>query len=160
MYRTWIPVSARFSTFRGSREEIWFSPFVWIKGNIQPWKKGEGIVLETEGIMRLTDYQVIYTKKEPVYDLTDRPAPDEGKEWGQTGTFTYFDNAWWAVLMSQDWTRGGRAIKHYKWFASRQEGQDIPEIDTPIPFGELVDNFDNVVRELKQNIPVLQSIGQ
>lgn len=151
-YRTWVPVVGQFTYMDKGRPEIWYSPVVYIKGNIQPWKKGELIQPISDGVLVLTDYNVLYTHYKPEFDLSD--APDE--ELTYERTWAFHEGKWWDVQGNQNWTKAGRAVKHYKWFMSAQTGDTAPELPEPIPFGELVDSFGQAVRELQQTSFIIE----
>ena len=150
-YRTWLPCVAHYTYSQQGQGRDWFSPITYVKGNVQPWKKGEVVEVGT-ATLSFRDYQTAYIKKEPEFDLTDLP-----EDAVFTRLYFYLEDKWFASLQTQNWTRANKAVKHYKHFISAQQGLDvIPNVGVPTPFGELVDEFDSIVRELQQVTPIIQ----
>lgn len=151
-YRTYVPFVQSYSYFsEGDPVEVQTPP-TWIKVNIQPWKTGIVLDLETQGTI-FKDWRAVYARTIPVYDMTGIP---EGAT--LLGTYYYYGGQWFTATATQDWTTPGRAPKHYKYQAIASTGQGAITWPEPIPLATLVEQFENVVWELQQVTPLIVEV--
>lgn len=166
MYRESIAVSVRY-TFNADlgRPEEWATPVEWIKCNIQPIEDGLRFEPDLDlGLFLVNDYKQIYFKNMPEFDLTDAPQGAIDSIGITTPrVYYFFDGSWHWEKLREDWTRGGRGVKHYKVVVKRGEGIDgyLPdesfEGNPPTPILDLVDRFTNEVNELAQVANILEN---
>lgn len=123
---------------------------VWYKGNVQPYKDGNMVTLE-EALTRFQQWRVLYTKFKPEIDTTDVPTD---AQYG--ATYFYFEGNWYKYQAEQDWTTAGRGVKHWKVLAltSKEINREV-DVDPPVPVADLVENFEAIVSELNQTIPLI-----
>lgn len=144
-YRQWVPFISEYSLV--NQPTIRSEP-VWIKGNVQPFKKGQVLDYTEYGTI-VKNYKTLYTSKEPDYEI-DLP---EG--YRKERDLFYHKGRWYACNSFEDFTTLGRAPKHIKWMGVALGDSDQKDYPQPIPFGELVSSFENVVRELEQLTPIV-----
>lgn len=150
-YRNWFPFTQRYTYFDEGEAAEGFLPFVYVKGNEQPWKSGLISDLTEIGTI-YKDYRTLYVKQAPTFDYSSVPVDAVLEE----NPIVYVGGSWFNVQGAQDWTKAGRAPKHYKYLCIRRTispGEDpIPE---PIPLPELVDSFELIVSELHLLTPIV-----
>lgn len=142
---------ARYSYSSGGQAVHWYSPIVYSKANMQPWRQGYAIENDIGGFY-FAGYEVLFMKENITYDLTDLPMEiDPDQEFRE---YAYVDGQWYLVEDTQSWTRGSRRGKHYKKFilTNWTIQSDIPKEYrvAPTPLASLTDNFGEAVRELQQ----------
>ena len=150
-YRNWLPFTQRYSYYKEGDPAVGFLPYVFVKGNVQPWKQGLVSDLTQVGII-YRDYKTIYVKNKPEFDLSGLP-PDAVLE---ENPIVFWDGYWFNVQGNQDWTTAGRAPKHYKYLAIRRTiGPGDEPIPEPTPIPELVSSFELIVSELNLLTPIV-----
>lgn len=148
-YRTYVPFVRTYSFYsEGDNVEVQTPP-TWVKINLQPFKQGVQLDPAATGNI-YKNWKTAYVRAIPVYDLTGIPSNAT-----MNGEYFYFKGQWFAVTADQDWTTAGRAPKHYKYLAIAQTGQGAIQWPEPTPFGQLVENFEAVIRELHQLTPLV-----
>lgn len=150
-YRTFVPFVRAYSYFdndTGNNVDV-ETPPTWVKVNLQPFKQGIQLdVTQTGNIYK--NWKTAYARTIPVYDLENIPPQAT-----LNGEYFFYNGQWFAVTADQDWTTAGRAPKHYKYLAIAQTGQGSIQWPEPVPFGQLVENFEAVIRELHQLTPLV-----
>lgn len=146
----------------GGQAEEWFTPVVYTKVNMQPWRRGYAIENEVGGFY-FTGYEVLFMKEDITYDLSELPIDIDPES--ETREYAYVDGKWYVVEATQSWTRSSRKGKHYKKFVvtSPTIETQIPKEfrSAPTPLASLTDNFGEAVRELQQTtIIVDKEIGE
>lgn len=126
-YRTSLPMVAQYTRRQDGDIEEYISPIVYMKGNVQPWKKGESFT-NTQGGIILTGMQVMFTRATPVFSLEEAPT---GAQWEYVKTFVFDDGQWLTALQKQNWTKAGRNVKHYKWFVSAASPLELSTLNLP-----------------------------
>lgn len=150
-YRNWFPFTQRYTYFDEGDVVEGFLPFVYVKGNVQPWKQGLITDITEVGTV-YKDYKTLYLKKEPVFDFSGVPVGATLEE----NPIVYIDGNWFNVNGNQDWTTPGRAPKHHKYLCIRRTiGPGDNPLPTPTPLPELVDSFERIVSELHQLTPIV-----
>lgn len=148
-YRQWVPFISEYSLANNPDIK---SEIVWVKGNVQPFKKGQLLDYTEYGII-IKNYRTLYTRLEPKYSV---PIPEGYRK---TRDLFFHKGRWYATNSYEDFTTSSRAPKHLKWMGVALSDSAQEEYPQPIPFGELVSSFEEVVRELEQLTPlVLQEI--
>lgn len=155
-YRNTIPMVQHFTYLADGREEKWITDIIQAQGNLQPYKEGLGVDASDPAFTEFINYWVAYIKQIPTFDYTEAP---EGVVLSQADTYCYINGLWLPVEGIQDWTRAGRAVKHYKLFIKGSgTGLNIPTLIkdlVPQPITNIVQRFENEVNELRNNIPLL-----
>lgn len=148
-YRTNVAFVEMYTQWIDGRTVNSYTPPVWTKGNLQPFKQGTVTGTTTDFLTVFTDWKILYVKNKPEIDSSAIP-PDATLG----GTYFYYDGEWYAFTAQQNWTTAGRGVKHWKVLAfnSKEIGEDIQD---PVPIADLVENFESVVSELNQTIPLI-----
>lgn len=151
LYRTWVPTVARWSYLdNGINEEV-YNEFKYYKGNIQPFKRGFGVEDTSSGSLVFNEYLLLYTREEVDFE---QPSGIPSGATNITLMFKWFyvDGRWYTILGDENWTRGGRAPKHFKYSGEYQSGQGYvgEDVGDPVPLPELVSEFEAIVSELNQ----------
>ena len=148
-YRTYVPFVRTYSYYdEGNNVEVQTPP-TWVKINLQPFKQGVQLDPAATGNI-YKNWKTAYVRAIPVYDLTGIPSNAT-----MNGEYFYYNGQWFAVTADQDWTTAGRAPKHYKYLAIAQTGQGAIQWPEPVPLGQLVENFEAVIRELHILTPLV-----
>lgn len=148
-YRTYVPFVRTYSYYSEGRNVDVETPPTWVKINLQPFKQGVQLDPAATGNI-YKNWKTAYVRAIPVYDLTGIPSNAT-----MNGEYFYFKGQWFAVTADQDWTTAGRAPKHYKYLAIAQTGQGAIQWPEPTPLGQLVEDFEAVIRELQQLTPLV-----
>lgn len=146
LFRTDVAFVETYSYYDTGETVEWVTPYAWTKGNLQPYKQGIITSIAEAGII-FTDWRVLYVKKKPIFDYTNKPnMPTTAKN----KTYFYYGGSWYAVTGDQDWTMQARGVKHFKLSAVKEK--DLPQgLDAnPTPIATLVEDFEHVVMELEQ----------
>lgn len=166
IYRDGVGVVAIYEYIVQGNPKEWATPIEWIKCNIQPVKDGLTIQLIADyGVLRIADYNTLYCKNFPDFDFSE--APTEITESiinrGAKRVVYFFANNWHLELARENWTRGGRAVKHYKVMAKAGDGLSdyapppYSSINLPTPTIDLVDYFENEVNEIAQVANIIEN---
>lgn len=152
-YREWLTFTLRYRYTEGGQQQTGHLPFVYVRGNVQPWKSGLSISVEEIGSF-FTGYKVAYVKTVPVWDLDLLPPGAS-----ITGTPLFFHKGnWYETIGLQDWTTQAKNPKHTKYLAFRQTGSGAIVLPEPVPVAELVDAFERVVSKLHQITPTITEV--
>lgn len=151
LYRTWVPTVAKWSYYVDGRNEEIYTEFKYYKGNIQPFKKGFGVENTQEGTLNFNAYLLLYTRGEVDFEQPSS-IPTNAIEVTLMFKWFYVDGKWYTILGDENWTRGGRAPKHFKYSGEYQSGQGYvgADVGDPVPLPELVSEFEAIVSELNQ----------
>lgn len=155
-YRDWVPFVTSYGYYVDGRFETFVTQPYFVKGNIQPFKTGTMFSL-SEFASSYKNYRTLYLRQPPVYaDLPPQAT--------QVQTFAYITGntqvgevqGWYLIIASKDYTRAGRAPKHYEYSALYSGGTpgDDP-IPPPVLMPDLVDAFEAVIRELHELTPIV-----
>lgn len=148
-YRTNVAFVELYTIYVDGEPVNTYTPPVWTKGNLQPFKQGTMVGTTAEYLTVFTDWKTLYVKNKPETDRTGVPPT---AQFG--GTYFYYDGQWYSFTAEQNWTTAGRGVKHWKVLAFT--AKDIgDEILPPVPIADLVENFESVVSELNQSIPLI-----
>lgn len=158
-YRTWIPFVTTYGMYvDGSFVTFTTSPY-FVKGNIQPFKQGTMFTLADYG-SSYKNYRTMFLRKLPIFE--DLP---EGAQQVKTYAWIIGESqigqvqGWYVVIASKDYTKAGRAPKHYEFDAlytsTDQPGPEGSPLGEPVPMPELVDAFEAVIRELHELTPIV-----
>lgn len=161
LYRSWVAVVGEFTYNDSGRPKAVYSDIQWIKGNVQPWKKGEALESTTQGLLVFKDYKVVFTAN-PIETASDEELdiPPEASDIEFKRNWMYVGDKWYALMQTQDWTTPNRGVKHYKHFILHESGsvQEVVPPFTPTPMAKLVDDFGVSARETFNNLKVLENI--
>lgn len=148
-YRTNVAFVELYSYWEDGESINSYTNPVWTKGNLQPFKQGNMVGTTDDYLTVFTDWKVLYVKTRPVTDKTGVPPQ---AVYG--ATYFFYNGDWYIFTADQDWTTAGRGVKHWKILAFTADAitDDLPE---PIPIADLVENFESVVSELNQTIPLI-----
>jgi len=150
-YRNWVGVVGKYTYTQANRTEEVFTDIKYYKGNIQPWKEGMGQFNSGGGGFVFEDFNLLYTKSDVTFEEPDGIPPTATNitffQW-----WFFHNGKWYFVKGDEDWSYAGRQPKHHKYYGQYLSGQEdiIDDVGVPIPLGELVDQFQNVVSELNQ----------
>jgi len=150
LFRTDVAMINQYSAYNDGEGVISYTPIMWTKGNLQPYKQGFTID-QTEAGYRYNDWRVLYIKQLPPFDTS---AILEGAT--LTKTYIYYDGAWYYAQSTQDWSIQARGVKHFKLIVEKTLA---PEgIATPTPFNNLVEDFENAINELEQASTLINEV--
>lgn len=157
-YRSWLPFVVSYGTYvEGSWVTVTSSPF-FVKGNIQPFKSGTMLTLAEAGVAYKNN-RTIYLRNLPV--LPNLPPDAQAVKayvWIDGNTVLGESKGWFVVTTSKDYTKAGRAVKHYE-MTGLYSASDQPEgIGEPTPLPELVDEFEAIVSELHILTPLILEV--
>lgn len=154
-YRSWLPFVVSYGTYVAGEFVTVTSPPFFVKGNIQPFKSGTMLTLAEAGVAYKNN-RTIYLRNLPV--LPSIPADAQAVKayvWIDGNTVLGESKGWFVVTTSKDYTKAGRAVKHYE-MTGLYTATDQPEgIGEPTPLPELVDEFESIVSELHILTPIL-----
>ena len=147
-YRSWLPFVVSYGTYvEGVFVTVTSAPF-FVKGNIQPFKSGTMLTLEEAGIA-YKNRRTIYLRNLP--ELPTLPPNAQAVKtyvWIDGNTVLGEAKGWFVVTTSKDYTKAGRAIKHYEMTGLYTATDQPRGIGEPTPLPELVDEFELIVSEL------------
>lgn len=160
-YRNWVPFVTTYSYYdddTGENVIVTTEPY-FVKGNIQPFKQGTMFSLAEYGTS-YKNYRTLYLKKTPVYiDLPPDVSQLKTYAWVSGDSQVGQQQGWYVIIASKDFTKAGRAPKHYVfdciYTATDQPGPEGSPLGEPVPFPELVDSFEAVIRELHELTPLV-----
>lgn len=148
-YRDWVATTQRWSYLESGRTVEVYTPIVWMKANMQPFKDGFGFNSSDTGIT-FESYTLAYSKSD--MDTEQPPEIPLGAEQIAADVrWVYFDGKWYYVVGDENWTHAGRAPKHYK-YALKYSSQNQPDIGEPTPSAQLVEDFERAVWRLSYDI--------
>lgn len=154
-YRDWVPFVTSYGHYvDGDFVEVITDPY-FVKGNIQPFKQGTMFTLD-QFMTSYKNYRTLYLRHEPVY--ADLPSDAQ-----QVKTYAYITgntqvgdvNGWYVIIASKDYTKAGRAPKHYEYSALYTTTDQPAGVGEPTPMADLVDSFEAVIRELHELTPLV-----
>lgn len=157
-YRSWLPFVVSYGTYVEGEFTTVTSPPFFVKGNIQPFKSGAMLTLEEAGIAYKNN-RTIYLRNLP--ELPTLPPDAQSVKtyvWIDGNTLIGEAKGWFVVTTSKDYTKAGRAIKHYEMtglYSAKDQPQGIGE---PTPLPGLVDEFELIVSELHILTPLLLEV--
>ena len=161
-YRTWIPFVTTYTyNSEGSPVFVTTEPY-FIKGNIQPFKQGTMFTLADYG-SSYKNYRTMFLRKLPILTRPEGLPPSAVAQktyaWITGNTQIGQQQGWYVVIASKDYTKAGRAPKHYEfdalYTATDQPGPEGSPLGEPVPMPELVDAFEAVIRELHELTPIV-----
>lgn len=138
----------------GHFKDHW-ATYEYTKGNIQPWKAGEGISKDSGSGFYFSDYNIIYLKDIPTLVSPVVPPADAEVTLGEI--LVWFDNAWYTVSGNQNWRRNRTGPIHRKLQVARLPNLTPAEKIPPTPDTSLrtVEAMDNETYELEQVVDTL-----
>lgn len=153
-YRNWVPFVTTYGRYVSGVFVTFTTKPYFVKGNIQPFKQGTLFNLADYG-SSYKNYRTLYLRKLPIYaDLPTDAAQVKTYAWISGDSQAGQQGGWYVVITSKDWTKAGRAPKHYEfdalYTASDQPKSEGSPLGEPVPFPDLVDQFEAVIRELHQ----------
>lgn len=158
-YRNWVPFVTTYGMYvEGDFVTFTTEPY-FVKGNIQPFKQGTLFNLADYG-SSYKNYRTLYLRKLPQYeDLPEGASQVKTYAWITGNSQVGQQEGWYVVIASKDWTKAGRAPKHYEfdalYTATDQPGPEGSPLGEPVPFPDLVDQFEAVIRELHTLTPIV-----
>lgn len=158
-YRNWVPFVTTYGYYvDGDFQEFLTEPF-FVKGNIQPFKQGTLFSLADYGTS-YKNYRTLYLRDLPAYgDLPPQATQVKTYAWIEGNSQVGQQRGWYVVIASKDYTKAGRAPKHFEfdalYTATDQPGGDVNPLGEPVPMPDIVDAFEAVVRELHQLTPIV-----
>lgn len=153
LYRTNVAFTQAYQIIISGEPTQVYTPVVWYKGNVQPYKQGITGSLTDAGTV-FKDWRSLYTKVFPEADTSQIP-PD-----AQIGElYVYFDGSWYSAQAVQNWSIQARGVQHFKYLLVRAAAGAQPPF-TPVPFAGLVSQFEAATRELEQTAPLVEQVTQ
>lgn len=158
-YRSWVPFVTTYGYYsEGDFITVTTDPY-FVKGNIQPFKQGTLFNLADYG-SSYKNYRTLFLRKLPQYiDLPAGAQQVKTYAWISGNSQVGQQEGWYVVIASKDYTKAGRAPKHYEfdalYTATDQPGPEGSPLGEPVPFPELVDRFEAVIRELHTLTPIV-----
>lgn len=158
-YRTWIPFVTTYGMYVGGNFVTFTTSPYFVKGNIQPFKQGTMFTLADYG-SSYKNYRTMFLRKLPIFeDLPEGAQQVKTYAWITGDTQIGQQQGWYVVIASKDYTKAGRAPKHYEFDAlytsTDQPGPEGSPLGEPVPMPELVDAFEAVIRELHELTPIV-----
>lgn len=154
-YRNWVPFVTTYGHYvDGDFITVTTAPY-FVKGNIQPFKQGTMFTLD-QFSTSYKNYRTLFLRHAPVY-------PDLPSDAEQVKTYAYIEgktqvgdaNGWYVIIANKDYTKAGRAPKHYEYYGLYTTTDQPEGVGVPTPMPELVDSFEAVVRELHILTPIV-----
>lgn len=146
LYRTWIPFYRNLSNT---------SPYegpIWVKGNIQPYK--------TEASVYSNDGSFIEVRQESFRRVFIKDFPFEIEGGNDAPRYSYFfvdDGNTYRINNIENWTKAGRAPKHYQLESRIASANGWPDVPEPIPTADLVSKFERAVNRLTQTALIFEA---
>lgn len=160
-YRESIPMVRHFTGTSGGRPIEYTTPIMQPQGNVQPMKQGLFPTQEASSV-RFIKYWVLFIKNMPEWDLSGAPPEVQDMPIDESSLWVYVEGRWLLADGVQDWTRAGRAVKHWKLVVKGDHsGLTVPDGIknlVPTPIRDLVTRFTNEVNELEQVAPMIKEI--
>lgn len=158
-YRNWVPFVTTYGYLVDGDFVTFTTEPYFVKGNIQPFKQGTMFTLADYG-SSYKNYRTLYLRNTPKYqDLPPQADQVKTYAWISGDTQVGQQEGWYVIIASKDWTKAGRAPKHYEfdclYTRTDQPGPEESPLGEPVPFPDLVDAFEAVIRELHTLTPIV-----